>query len=49
MYERKEGAFIVKQVEEEEGEAGRVLQSIDQEHKLLFIHRLQRKDKMLLQ
>lgn len=43
VYEREEGGIIVKQVEEEEGEARRVLQPIDQEQRLPFIHHLQRK------
>lgn len=43
MYEWKEGGIIVKQVKEDEGEAGRVLQTIDEEQRLAFICHLQRK------
>lgn len=43
VYEREEGSTVVKQVEEEEGEAGRVLQTIDQEQRLPFVRHLQRK------
>lgn len=42
-YEWEKGSIIVKQVEEEEGEAGGVLQSIDEEERLSFICHLQRK------